>query len=464
MRQVTKGNPANYNITALLATNAPQPFQTFTKGVVLNGPNTFFTGSTGTPNSATGYQLLDNILFCDNLFDQLKLAIKGYVAQVGKKKPMAVHSNGIAAAITVANGLLAGGINGTNYANALGAAEDLSAWIDTVWADKLYNGTVIASIYPNARSSLIAAIGAYCSYCESPLSYNAHVEHKLPKSFFPQEGIPWANFLLACNSCNSSKGHKPNLDFLRSLGATIPPLVINPLTNQANTVTTQAAVDWPDVDNTFAFFGYQLQLMAYKFSSMEGRRQYVYAEFLPGAAGVPDTDQKERVKRKIMSGETIVKNLQVQIRRVGENTENTVTGEGEYYDLRVAPTLTTHATLKTKITLEIVALNRHMNMTVSDSGAVDRRLELRTCAWLTAIAAAARRTAAASTKEDTLISDLNVLIQLTAAQTGFWSTWVESLKENGMAPNDVKTLLEPTSSNQNIITEVPFFTGTATVL
>lgn len=62
----------------------------------------------------------------------------------------------------------------------------------------------------DARSDLIQAIGAYCSYCGSPIYSHLAIEHRLPKNTFPLRAFDYNNFLLACATCNSAKGNKPN--------------------------------------------------------------------------------------------------------------------------------------------------------------------------------------------------------------------------------------------------------------
>ena len=85
--------------------------------------------------------------------------------------------------------------------------------------------------YQDARDPLIQRIGDYCSYCENALHSGVHVEHVQPKSLSPEAELDWANFLLACEYCNSTKGH------------------------------TAIQIDqyfWPDCDNTFRAFDYEL--------------------------------------------------------------------------------------------------------------------------------------------------------------------------------------------------------------
>ncbi|MCX7108579.1 MAG: HNH endonuclease [Proteobacteria bacterium] len=74
----------------------------------------------------------------------------------------------------------------------------------------------------NARRQLIAAIGPYCSYCGLRINSNLAIEHILPKSSFPDSAYAWSNFLLACPSCNSCKGDKPDIN---AAFITLPPPV-----------------------------------------------------------------------------------------------------------------------------------------------------------------------------------------------------------------------------------------------
>ena len=62
--------------------------------------------------------------------------------------------------------------------------------------------------YKDARDDLISRMGDYCSYCEVALHSTIDVEHVLPKDPNPDLKLNWANFLLACTNCNSTKGHE----------------------------------------------------------------------------------------------------------------------------------------------------------------------------------------------------------------------------------------------------------------
>lgn len=86
--------------------------------------------------------------------------------------------------------------------------------------------------YSDAQGELINTIDEYCSYCERWLSSSAHVEHKLPKSHYPELEFSWVNFLLSCSNCNSYKGHRE--------------------------ITLDECI-WPDSDNTMRAFSYRVQ-------------------------------------------------------------------------------------------------------------------------------------------------------------------------------------------------------------
>jgi hypothetical protein len=67
----------------------------------------------------------------------------------------------------------------------------------------------IEEIYPRAAEYLLAQVGAFCSFCESPLSTQLAVEHVVPKSQYPTFAVDWNKFLIACTTCNSVKGSAP---------------------------------------------------------------------------------------------------------------------------------------------------------------------------------------------------------------------------------------------------------------
>ena len=62
--------------------------------------------------------------------------------------------------------------------------------------------------YQDAQPDLVAVLGDYCSYCERQIETNLAVEHVQPKSRWRALLNEWANFLLGCVHCNSSKGSR----------------------------------------------------------------------------------------------------------------------------------------------------------------------------------------------------------------------------------------------------------------
>jgi 5-methylcytosine-specific restriction endonuclease McrA len=66
--------------------------------------------------------------------------------------------------------------------------------------------------YGEAREPLYDALGRYCSYCEQKVSETIAVEHVAPKANYPMTSVCWANFLLCCRTCNSTKDEKPARD------------------------------------------------------------------------------------------------------------------------------------------------------------------------------------------------------------------------------------------------------------
>jgi uncharacterized protein (TIGR02646 family) len=66
---------------------------------------------------------------------------------------------------------------------------------------------LIITDYAHARPALLEGMGDYCSYCEVQAP-NLDVEHVRCKDHNPTLALEWSNFLLACDSCNSTKGIK----------------------------------------------------------------------------------------------------------------------------------------------------------------------------------------------------------------------------------------------------------------
>ena len=92
--------------------------------------------------------------------------------------------------------------------------------------------------YNDARDDLIARLGDYCSYCELPCKEGPAVEHVQPKGGkhgHPELECVWTNFLLGCRYCNGVNGHSP---------------------------VAVSEFFWPDQDNTFRAFKYDVDCAA----------------------------------------------------------------------------------------------------------------------------------------------------------------------------------------------------------
>jgi uncharacterized protein (TIGR02646 family) len=79
------------------------------------------------------------------------------------------------------------------------------------------NTTLVFNHYTEATPYLKQRLGRYCNYCERMIAVSLAVEHVVPKSIEPRATLDWANFLLACANCNSSKQAKniQHMDCLR---------------------------------------------------------------------------------------------------------------------------------------------------------------------------------------------------------------------------------------------------------
>ena len=83
------------------------------------------------------------------------------------------------------------------------------------WTDEYVNWRVNRAgteprryAHPEIRSALEAETVSKCAYCEGRIKDVAYtnIEHKLPKSKFPELVCDWENLTIACPKCNTNKG------------------------------------------------------------------------------------------------------------------------------------------------------------------------------------------------------------------------------------------------------------------
>jgi uncharacterized protein (TIGR02646 family) len=94
--------------------------------------------------------------------------------------------------------------------------------IDKWIVGKVVKGITIQDEYipwASAKLLLEANIGAYCSYCEKPITDEGmHVEHVQPKGLVKYNNLKykWTNFLVSCQRCNGPD-NKHNKDVIFSI-------------------------------------------------------------------------------------------------------------------------------------------------------------------------------------------------------------------------------------------------------
>ena len=82
-------------------------------------------------------------------------------------------------------------------------------WTDEYvkWCDNPAGTEPRRYAHPEIRSALELETKSKCAYCEGRVNHVAytHIEHKLPKSKYPQLVCDWANLTIACPRCNTKK-------------------------------------------------------------------------------------------------------------------------------------------------------------------------------------------------------------------------------------------------------------------
>lgn len=277
----------------------------------------------------------------------------------------------------------------------------------------------VGSGYGNARGDLITAVGQYCSYCETPILTNAHVEHVLPKNSFPAVALDWSNFLVACPSCNSVKGDTPTQWINGQAVATLQAEVY--LRNPQHYLWPNTF--WPPAPNGAAlpFRVVLSQLGLARRNNHEfGAQNWVWGPDVPHNQYLTLAIQMKRGELKV------------------ENGRWTAPGEGRakiYYGARIIPNPASTQVLQQAATAIINMTSLNNLVSDAENESIDRRVELRTAALLEAAYMRDLLQKAGQMQNAGIGIYNDVRLQMTNAMIarGFWTAWATVLGDlNGM--------------------------------
>jgi hypothetical protein len=267
----------------------------------------------------------------------------------------------------------------------------------------------------DARRALIQSVGAYCSYCSAPIFSHLAIEHVLPKNTFPQSAFAWPNFLLACSTCNSVKGNKPNQ-------ATIPGAPKS-TADTKNYITNQGALNylWPHYDWTQimlpAPFPFRNRLMWGTFSDRTG-------EF----SGTEEITKKDEEQLYHLWATN-----QLSIDRWVYYVPGERMRSKRYFAVALSSDPAFSDTIQDAVRniIDLMSLNRVAKVKDSSS-TVDRRLFDRTNAWFRAMYVRKELEHARLTDKQARDVFPAALEQakLTIQATGYWGVWLQVLGRN----------------------------------
>ena len=285
-----------------------------------------------------------------------------------------------------------------------------------------------------ARHELIEAVGAYCSFCESPMGSALHVEHRLPKSMFPYAAFAWVNFLLACATCNSAKGPFPNQHRpgVPSLDAAQPSLRTHEAQEwiQNHAPANSSHYLWPDYDWSVLPAGsvYPFRFAPYWIDFTRHQPELRRAIRSTPAAGDDEPLAGELLDqfRKGSIGQD-----RICFVAAGAGRRGRVLAK-KYFGVAVLPAVPPGPDpanpdplyAGAQRVIDLTGLNRIV--TASDAAkTVDRRVLNRTIAWLRAMDVKDRLDRAA--KIPGALAPVLAMARQTMAATGFWGVWFQVL-------------------------------------
>lgn len=260
--------------------------------------------------------------------------------------------------------------------------------------------------YGTARLDLLTSLGAYCSYCELPISAALAVEHRLPKASFPAAFLNWSNFLLACPICNSIKGDTPTQ-------------VIDghDYTTDQATPLLEDRIAWPQAywrayaDGSLLPFEYNLYALRWT------KGGWVRHAPVTGPSLAAAVDG-------FRAGLGSIQNNAFSLLVTAPPISSPQRAEFAYFAVFVEPRIGLAAP-KFERMIGITKLNQ-INR-ISDQASTDFRVALRTQAYFRALSL--RRSYGVLSDNNAVVPATQDLVLRAARDTGFWGVWLTVFKD-----------------------------------
>ncbi|MFO0291408.1 MAG: HNH endonuclease [bacterium] len=254
---------------------------------------------------------------------------------------------------------------------------------------------VIGDTYKQASVPLTTRLGAFCSFCESPVTGLLEVEHIAPKAEYPTYSVIWENFLLACSACNTAKSNIPSRSTVRAwLGNNAP------TERQYYDEITKRHYIWPDKD-TNAYSGFSVDLYYQSQPSNQWKKllEQNSVDFENIHLGTDINHRTVRAKIIIRQKKYLTRNVEV---RLSANNNN-------------------------KYAKEMIELCK-LNYLGNTGSTYDRRVVNRTEAWFKALKILKSLSEPSIVGNQTAFDTVWLGILTSAASVGFYSVWITILQ------------------------------------
>lgn len=263
----------------------------------------------------------------------------------------------------------------------------------------------IENMYKQASVPLTTQLGAFCSYCETPLPGLLEVEHCVPKACYPTFSTSWDNFLLSCGPCNTAKANTPDRLTAAGWAGGVPTEqdLYNAIRNNHYT--------WPDLtDQSYRWMPLVLQ-------------------YDSGAGGWQDIATAQSINENIYITAT-----DIATRVVTAYIDPTGGGVYANHSVRVVVRSATGG-LPVDRAQETIALC-NLNGVGDPASTYDRRMMNRTLAWFSCITTMSLIYQAPSPAAANLLWHL---AELHAVASGFFSVWLVII--NDVFPGEIPLYL-----------------------
>jgi hypothetical protein len=277
----------------------------------------------------------------------------------------------------------------------------------------------IGAGYINATRSLIAQTGQYCAYCNTPVFSDLQAQPVLPADWFPRQAFDYDKMLPACPSCREIKKDSPGRNW-----------------GYVSQLLDPAVYAWPHLYWKNSVNG---AVLPFRIDLVELLEPSFIASNI---RQISDSEIAYLIRLYRMGRISVLRSESFGNGRVVVNMPD---GKIRPIAAWISPKMVDmQADAASDNLIKLLKLNEIG--TVFMPNTLDRRLELRTMAYLKALDLRERLSCANESGDERLYARFIELLRHTVRTTGFWGVWLSVFKNVPDIQQFLRTIFPGTSN------------------